>query len=258
MSNINQRKEYIKNTYSKQWTYKRKQYGVKNFHLELIQKLKNQNKGRILEVGIGDGYPFSSELEKNKFDVYGIDLSPTHVDMVKKTLPNINVKVGDSEDLEFDNNFFDVVFCFRSSWYFPDLIKSISEMLRVVKIDGLVIFDIQNSQNPIHISSVKKRKKSQEENIIKHIILKYVLNVIKIFLRPFKFYYTNWSIFKPIIIEHPSDPNKIVDYLDSKDDITYNVFGVDWINSPSLVKVNDAKDMVLFDRLVFEVFNNSN
>ena len=69
----------------------------------------------------------------------------------------------------------------------------------------------------------------------------------------------NYSIsYKPIIIEHPSDPNKIVDYLDSKDNITYNLFGVDWNNSPSLVRVNDKKDMVLFDRLVFEVFNNSN
>ena len=78
------------------------------------------------------------------------------------------------------------------------------------------------------------------------------------FLRPFKFYYTDWSFKKPVIIENPSNPDEIIEFLDSKDNIAYNIFGVDWINSPSLVKVNDPKDMVLFDRLVFEVFNNSN
>ena len=173
MNTIDQRKEYIRNIYSKKWTKKRKDYGVKNFDLELIQKLKSRKKGKILEVGIGDGYPFSNELQKNKFDVYGIDLSPTHVKMVKKSLPNINVKVGDSENLEFDNNFFDVVFCFRSTWYFPDIVKSISEMLRVAKIDGLVIFDIQNSQNPIHKNLVRKREKLEKQNILKYIFSEY-------------------------------------------------------------------------------------
>ncbi|SVD05718.1 uncharacterized protein METZ01_LOCUS358572, partial [marine metagenome] len=117
-------------------------------------------------VGIGDGFPYSNVLDEMGYEVYGIDISPTHVDMVKESLPKVNVEVGDSEDLEFTDNFFDVVFCFRSTWYFPDVIKSISEMLRVVKNDGLVMFDIQNSNHPIHKNLIKEREKQQREHSI--------------------------------------------------------------------------------------------
>ena len=106
--------------------------------------LKRKKNGKILEVGIGDGFPYSNVLDEMGYEVYGIDISPTHVDMVKESLPNINVEVGDSEDLEFTDNFFDVVFCFRSTWYFTNLIKSISEMLRVKKHDGLVAHLLDN------------------------------------------------------------------------------------------------------------------
>jgi len=49
------------------------------------------------------------------YDVYGIDISPTHVEEVKKALPNVHVIEGDAEDLPFKNVYFDVVYCFRST-----------------------------------------------------------------------------------------------------------------------------------------------
>ena len=65
--------------------------------------------------------------------------------------------------------------------------KSFKEELNINTklVDKICYFVEQKKIRIIHISSVKKRKKLQEENIIKHVILKYVLNVIKIFLRPF-------------------------------------------------------------------------
>ena len=91
------------------------------------------NNGKILDVGIGDGYPFANEFNKMGYKIYGIDISPTHISMVEKTHPSIVVAEGNAQHLEFNDNFFNGVYCFRSSWYFPDLELSIKEMIRVLK-----------------------------------------------------------------------------------------------------------------------------
>ena len=91
----------MRNIYSKHWSRTRKEYGVGEYDKDLIRELSKKVKnGKILEVGIGDGFPYSNVLDEMGYEVYGIDISPTHIDMVKELLPNINVRVGDSEDLE--------------------------------------------------------------------------------------------------------------------------------------------------------------
>ena len=54
------RKEYMRNIYSKQWSRRRKEYGVEQYDKDLIHALTlNGKEKKILEVGIGDGFPFS-------------------------------------------------------------------------------------------------------------------------------------------------------------------------------------------------------
>lgn len=155
MNNTEKRKIYMREIYSNHWSRKRQEYGIEQYDRDLIAEISsNSGGGKILEVAIGDGFPYANEFDKMGYDVYGIDLSPTHVDMVEKALPNVNVYVGDAEDLQFPNNKFDVVYCFRSTWYFTNLIGSIDEMIRVVKNNGVVIFDMQNSQHPIHTENL--------------------------------------------------------------------------------------------------------
>ena len=120
MNDSLKRKQYMKNVYSKTWSKARKEYGVEQYDKDLIQELTKELKnGKILEVGIGDGFPYSNVLDQMGYEVYGIDISPILIERVKTQLPKINVSVGDSENLEFKDNFFDIVFCFRSTWYFP-------------------------------------------------------------------------------------------------------------------------------------------
>ena len=258
MKDKNLRKSYIVEKYPRQWKVEKKRHDNQNYNSELIQKIKGKKNGKILEVGIGDGEPFSEELEKYGFDVYGVDLSPIHIKTVKQKYPNINATVGDAENLDFGNNFFDVVFCYRSSWYFPDLIKAISEMLRVAKVDGLVVFDIQNAQNSIHQLSLKEKKRVQKENIFKYVFFKYFKNIIKVLIKPFKSsYHIDWSFNKPIVIGMPVNPDKIISFLKTKKEITFHIFGVSWDRSPSLIKLKDLTNINEFDRLVFEIFINN-
>lgn len=57
---------------------------------------------------------------------------------------NLNFIVGDAEHLPFSDHKFDVVNCFDAFPHFPDPIRSLSEMKRVSKPNGLIVFEPSN------------------------------------------------------------------------------------------------------------------
>ena len=255
MNNPNERKEYMRNTYSQFWSLIRIKLGVEQYDKDLINELSKRIKnGKILEVGIGDGFPYSNVLDEMAYEVYGIDISLTHVDMVKESLPNINVCVGDAEDLEFQDNFFDIVFCFRSTWYFPNLIKSISEMLRVVKNDGLIMFDIQNINHPIHLKIMKEQLR-RKNSYIYEISTRLIKNLTKLIIRPIKFFPMHWTLKEHIVVGTPTDPSSINLYLSKENNINYKIYGVNWGDSfCTLEEIKTTKDFDRFDRLVYKIY----
>ena len=248
------RKEYMANVYSKSWSLKRKEYGLHQYDQDLIYELsKNIKNGKVLEVAIGDGFPYSHKLNEIGYEVFGIDISPDHVDLVKRLIPNINVRVGDAEDLCFPNEFFDIVYCFRSTWYFPNLIKAIGEMLRVAKSDGLIMFDVLNMFHPIHKKGIKRSLRRERGHLIINVGEKFIKNFIKIILRRIDFHSCDWSFQKFITFETPIDPNSVNIYLQDQENIEYSLYGAKWNHSFTLEEINEPKNMDQFDRLVYKV-----
>ena len=129
IKDVEKQQNYIRDVYCKFWNKSRKKYGLEQYDEDLINLVSKNipKRNRILDVGIGDGYPFASQLNNIGYQLYGIDLSPTHVAMVRKEFPNIIVDVGDAQSLKFPNKYFDGVYCFRSTWYIPDLELSINK-----------------------------------------------------------------------------------------------------------------------------------
>ena len=255
------RKEYMKSVYSKGWTLTRKQAGIHQYDKDLIHELTKEYKnGKVLEVAIGDGLPYAQQLNEVGYEVFGIDIAPTHIDLVKKLFPSINVTLGDAEDLCFSSDFFEIVYCFRSTWYFPNLTKAISEMLRVVKVGGLIMFDIQNMNHPIHQKSIKMSLRKERNHLIMNLSEKFIKNFIKILLRRVNFHSCDWSFQKFITIETPTDPSSINIYLQNQQNIEYNLYGVKWDHTSRFVdnyrgleEINESTNLDQFDRLVFKV-----
>lgn len=137
------RKTYMRDVYSKGWITAREEiYGFLEYDKNLCKYIcehVNTNAGKLLEVAIGTGYPFGDFFQKAGYSVYGIDISPDLIDKCRQLNPNINCKVGDAEDLDYPDDFFDCVYCFHSTWYFPNLNKAIDEMLRVTRPGGGVL-----------------------------------------------------------------------------------------------------------------------
>lgn len=101
----------------------------------------------LLEVAIGTGIPFADYFQKMGYTVYGIDLTPELIEVCRKTNPRVSCEVGKADALPYTNQSFDCVYCFNASFYFPNLINAIDEMLRVVRPGGLVVFDLMNRNN---------------------------------------------------------------------------------------------------------------
>lgn len=100
---------------------------------------------KILEVGCGCG--FLSREFSNDYDYVGIDYSDPIIKK-HKSLFKHKVYTCDANELFFEDNSFDYVFCYGVFQYLPDLEyanKVVSEMLRVAR-SGVFIGDLKNKK----------------------------------------------------------------------------------------------------------------
>ncbi|MFQ5952794.1 MAG: class I SAM-dependent methyltransferase [Candidatus Omnitrophota bacterium] len=113
--------------------------------LSQIKSHPEIDKLRVLDVGCGTGKFISSLLDQSggiKLD--GVDISPDMIKVASSKFEkdNVNFKVGDVENLPYENSMFDIVTCCHSFHHYPDQRKAVSEMYRVLKKTGkLMIVD---------------------------------------------------------------------------------------------------------------------
>ena len=145
-------KDYIVDKYALFWSRQVEICGYTNYHknmVELIESIAPRLSGRkMLECGIGTGYPFAVGFGHKGWNVSGVDIAPTLIKECKKKSQmlglDINAYVGDFEALHYKDSVFDLVYCLQSTWYIADLKQAIAEMVRVTKEGSYIIFDIMN------------------------------------------------------------------------------------------------------------------
>lgn len=93
---------------------------------------------RILEIGCSSGHNLQYYYENCKCECYGIDPSQDAIEYGKEKYRNLNLNVGTSDELNFEDGYFDYVI-FGFCLYLVDrnlLLKTISEVDRVLKNKG--------------------------------------------------------------------------------------------------------------------------
>lgn len=150
----NKWKKYYKDTYPAIWQKRALHYGFTDYHKIVLKLLGAKAGEKILDCGIGTGYPLAIHLAKKGIDITGIDIATSLLDKcyLNFKLEDLTVRCyqGDmDEGLPFIDNCFDRVYSISTTWYLLNIEKSLSEMFRVVKEGGVVLFDILNL---LHIS----------------------------------------------------------------------------------------------------------
>ena len=115
--------------------------------MKTFRKIFNGIEGKkILDIGCGTGTLASMLAEKN--EVFGIDICEKAVEMAKRR--NVKAMLGDAEKkLKFKKDFFDIVICkdVFEHLKFPE--KTLKEISRVLKKEGLLFAHVPNEFNII-------------------------------------------------------------------------------------------------------------
>lgn len=239
------RKTYMRHVYSKYWINAREtvyKFGKYDRSLCDIIRKHAPIAGKLLEVACGYGYPVADYLQKAGYEVYGIDVSPELIEKCKQLNPGINCAVGDAEDISYPDNHFDCVYCFQSSWYFPDLNKAIDEMLRVTRPGGLVLFDIQN-RNKDALDAGYRRRLFETSGMGR--ILLYIKNIAKIVLR------RGVPIWHSVVFSAPTYPESVYRHLKEREVTSFRVM-VEKADE-SIETINEPGPLSDFGRLIFFV-----
>lgn len=113
-------------------------------------------KGRILEVGCGEGLFLNQLVGQNPgLEIWGIDNSSERISQAEQRLDrigahNFHLSVEDATRLPFAEEFFDAVVCINVFYNMPskEVVKdTFSQMKRVCKKQGIIIFDFRNAAN---------------------------------------------------------------------------------------------------------------
>lgn len=97
--------------------------------------------GRLLEVGCGTGLVME-RVSQFARDVEGIDISPGMLEHARRR--GLSVREGSATELPFGDNEFDVVYSFKVLAHVGDIDTALSEMARVTRPGGHVVFDNYN------------------------------------------------------------------------------------------------------------------
>ena len=103
----------------------------------LTESIEVPDEGEILDMSCGAGKILQELYQKNhKLSLYGTDISETVIAEAKVNSPTINFQPASSTDLPFPENKFDIVICSMSLHHYAKLNQTLTELNRVLKING--------------------------------------------------------------------------------------------------------------------------
>ena len=129
------------------------------FSQVLIKQLRIETEGKkILDVGCGGGI-LAEEFARLGCQVIGIDPSASSLATARAHAQQaglyIDYRVGSGEDLPFANESFEIVYCSDVLEHVNDLEKVISEIARVLKPNGVFLYDTINRTFPSNLVMIK-------------------------------------------------------------------------------------------------------
>ena len=114
---------------------------------KMVDYAKIKRGQKVLDVATGTGMVAIVAAQEigNEGRIQAIDLSENMIDQAKENMnragiSNVDFHVMDGEQLEFENDYFDVITCSYGLFFMPDMSAALKSWLRVLKPGGKIIF----------------------------------------------------------------------------------------------------------------------
>lgn len=117
----------------------------RNWRKKSVKLLMNDKPKKILDVATGTGDFALASLRLNPESVVGIDISENMLEVGNKKIKSkgleniVSLRLGDSENLKFEDNSFDAITVGFGVRNFENLKKGLDEMYRVLKDNGKLV-----------------------------------------------------------------------------------------------------------------------
>lgn len=114
---------------------------------KIVDYAKIKRGQKVLDIATGTGMVAIAAAQAigDEGRIQAIDLSENMIEQAEENLQraglsNVDFHVMDGEELEFKNNYFDVITCSYGLFFMPDMSAALQTWLRVLKPGGKVIF----------------------------------------------------------------------------------------------------------------------
>ena len=114
---------------------------LRPIHLATMEALSPLAGLSLLDAGCGAGLALRLAAEQGA-RVSGLDASAALLDVARGRLPDTELRVGDIEELPYDDATFDVVTAFNSIQYASDPKTAVAELARVARPGGRVAIEV--------------------------------------------------------------------------------------------------------------------
>ena len=120
-------------------------YKKKNFCDRLKRIEKQKRKGRLLEIGCHIGI-FLHEAGRSGWECYGVEPALASVQYAKEVY-NLDVFHGFLSEVQYPENFFDVIVMLGVIEHMPSPLQDLKEIERILKPNGLLTIETPNIDN---------------------------------------------------------------------------------------------------------------
>ena len=125
----------------------------------------------ILEIGYGNGQTIIKLSKKCKManckmaNIYGVDISPDMYELASNKIKNlkiesnVNLTVGDTSNLQYKDNFLDIIYTTDTCYFWNNPEQVLKEIYRTLKEGGQFI----NAYNQLYAKSISICKKESNK-----------------------------------------------------------------------------------------------
>ena len=134
----------------------------KKLSLWAIKQTTISDNYRILEIGYGGGSTIKNLLALNKnLEIHGIDISKesyrtaqrVHSDSIRKG--SVQLKIGNVENMPYQNNYFDRIFAIQTHIFWKDIKKSFQEVYRVLSSNSTLVIASEKEKIHYHMTDYR-------------------------------------------------------------------------------------------------------
>jgi SAM-dependent methyltransferase len=110
---------------------------------------------RVLDIGCGTGV-FLRLVADRGVEPFGLDASEALIEIARERLPGADLRVGDMEQLPYDDESFDLVTGFNSFFFAADLVAALREAGRVAQPGAPVVIQVWGRPERCDLEAMKQ------------------------------------------------------------------------------------------------------